>query len=292
MASAAEVYVSRVGGTAGVSGAFGMTTTHHVTTDSVGDDPKTVLATRSNTGSVHIGKLFPWGGFGIVAFDYAVVDRLSPLVWELDVLYRPPLFINTPGHGLWNWEWNTGLQSERAFFDLEGEPIGPNRYSILEGPPSGFDFHADTVSGQVPLQRTSSVSLIGVDHVRRLATLSLDRVFALMPPENVANANNRVGEINAAPFWGAGEGTLRFGGATLRRRTAGYLPGSFASTAFEVFLAFDHDPRGHSPVKVAHTWRDADGETTIRDNGTFTPVTTGYVLDEETDFNALLAEFD
>lgn len=312
MASVSEIYTSRIGGIAGMSGTHGLTTTHLVTLDAVTDDPRTVITTGSVSGSVPIGTGYPWGGFGVVAFDYVIGDRKSPLVWEVDVLYRQPLNINSRGQGVWNWEWNTGLESERVFFSLPGtpargataeerllartpQPIGPKVYSVLEGPPDpSGGFYVDTANGRIDLQRTSEVRLIGVDVPRPVGTLSLDRVFGHIPPDLVTAVNAQMGLLNSdAKFYGAGKRTMRFAGAVTRKRSAAFIPGQVTSgQAFEVFLGFDHDPRGHSPKPITHTWRTADGETAIRRVDTNGIETTSFKVSDETPFASLLTAFD
>lgn len=312
MASVSEIYTSRIGGVAGLSGTHGLTTTHLVTLDSVTDDPRTVITTGSVSGSVYIGKPYPWGGFGVVAFDYVIVDRKSPLVWEVDVLYRVPLFVNARGQGVWDWEWNVGLASERVFFSLPGipargataeerelartpQPIGPNVYSVLEGPPDpNGGFYVDTINGRIDLQRTSEVRLIGIDVPRPVASLSLNRVFGYIPPDVVTVVNTKVGFVNNdAKFYGAGRRTLRFAGAVTRKQSAAFMPNQVTSgQAFEVFLGFDHDDRGHSPKPITHTWRTADGETAIRRVDTGEIETTSFKVADETPFASLLTAFD
>lgn len=306
MSSATELYVSRVGGIRGQHGAQGLTTTWHVITDTVDQDPVDDVLADPDTGSVVLGSRYPWPAFNVVATGFVVRDRLAPLSWLVDVIYGTPLVFVPPNPIVEGWaiQGGSSLATEEYIFDRTRDPdTGDLKPRVVafplykpwpeenQGPPP---FVAGSSSGNLvglwienpkefgpirPQQRQVGVSWI-----------TLTRIVRELNETQMGIGNNAVGKTNSEPFLGAALQQLFVSGFNFQTVQTDITEDGIG---WEIRFDFEHNEKKFTNILV-HTRTDPanGGEYPITlSAGDPPPEVSEFFPYDGIDIAALLANF-
>lgn len=300
MASVVETYTSRQGTTAGFHGHSNVPRTFIVTLNAVSEDP---IATCRNLGP-DIGDRHPQYGY-LRASDYTIRDRLSQLVWLVDVSHVSGGELS----GNWIYSVSTSLESEHILETVEKrvedrKSIGPRVYRDVQENESPTH-RTDAKNGPVWLIQTPARNVVGYDRGRPVTTLTLSRIQPNYSLDQTGFMAGFVGTTNVLSFFGARKRTLLFQGADVQGQPGtmeGQRPED-SGVVWSVRLLFSWKTEAYTPATFVHTWRDEEGnESRIRsiagDPSARPPIPPGQVVTEdftvleESDYNSILRIFD
>lgn len=290
MASASELWESRVGDVAADRNGFGATRVFLVTTDTVGQNPDDLLRDPDETNGVG-GDAIPFKSphptrSGLQSAYYLVERRLTVYKYVVRVIYAPPIDF-TGQQNPWELSYQGGLSSVIARHDWFGNPIGPGVYAKTLGPfPQGTSYFTTTVPGakgkppeEINLDRIhpapqtdpeqpdnpvrKPIFLHDASRTEPVGSLTLSRTFPGMDIDTMANIALSSNTVNSTTFYGFPKRTVKFVGPIAH---AG--PGVIPETNTEGFiwrisLAFEYNSLGY-------LWEAQD--MYVHDNGAKYPV--------------------
>jgi len=324
MATATELFASRVGGVRGAFGAEGVTSTWRVVTTSDDQDPL-VQDDVFVAGLPRIGDAYKWTAFGVVCQAYQIVERQTHKAWVIECIYFPPLVLD-PATG-WDLDISIGTETETVFnaFDADvgnrtgrsnairspipTEPIGPSEYiqvlliengtaidneavAVLAAKYSGMDTSQTYTAGDSGLRfyRLNSRRKEGLNRVKRTGTVTISGQSDTVTDAQVGSLLSLVGTTNADRFLGANIDMLLFLGVQARPRRGTTL-GQITNTGFvwDISISMAWNPDRHQPVKVADTvfLPDTGAEVFVADSGGKL-VERSYLIYQRRDFTAEL----
>lgn len=311
MASVTEIFSSRDGGTSGVYGIEGKQRIFHVIVNAQTDNPEVII--QRTAGGVRVGAVHPWYP-GLYAIG-ATPRRLAPLLWEVVVLYGPPLVIDPERP--WDVSIDTALDTYTEYEDLDGQTIGPAIYHpvpmVSEYPGEAlmaernklknerhFDvdgtvFFASTPDdGHLSLYQTigSKRRATGLPRTRPVATMTLSRTLPNMTDVSFRTANAMVNSVNSTEFFGASSGVAKFIGMSTRSMAGTLIGQRVLNVVWDVNLVFSIDWDGHNPSNEYDIYEHSDGTTSTITLADDTKIKRSYRLYEELEFNTILATLD
>lgn len=307
MASAVELFNSRVGDVSADRAGFTASRTFLVTIDTVGENADDVLRNKdsNNTGLVvPMGEPHPTR-LGLNAAFYTVEARLTHLKHRVKVVYAPPQTLVTE-EVQWEYSYNSGLASSPANRDLSGTTIGPATYKILKDgeAPAGAVYRVtlpgDEPTDEVPeppgprvlrlVESGSDPAFIApAERQDPVGSFSLSRVFTGMSLDVLSAVAMLGGAINFESYVGFPERTLQFIGPTVQAGQGVNPETGISGFVWRVTLNYEWDSRGFT-WEAQDTYRSSRGEVpVVYDNEGGAPVIREWNLYPVMDFVAIEA---
>lgn len=219
MASAVELFESRVGDVSADRDGFMATRLFRVIIDEVGDNPDDVLRDPVKVGNIAT----PFGEphetrTGLQVAFLSPEMRLKNLEYIVRVIYAPPIDFSTPTNP-WELSWSPGFGSVMDAFDFRGDPIGMSEYTEVD---SGvFHVRAQVTDENgirqwetIELNRTTTKPVFLRELQRNVpsGSFALSRTFNGLHPDIISTVAMLGTTVNKAEFHGFPAGKVQFVG--------------------------------------------------------------------------------
>lgn len=223
MASAVELFESRVGDVSADRDGFMATRLFRVIVDEVGDNPDDVLRDPVKVGNVALPFKMPHPTRTDLQVAFLSPEmRLKNLEYIVRAIYAPPIDFSTPENP-WEKSWAPGFGSVMDAFDVNGEPIGMSEYTQPQLPNPGpfftvrvpkTDEDGNRVFETLLLTRatTRPVFLRELQRNTPSGSFTLSRTFNGLNPEIISTVAMLGTTVSRSAFFGFPPGKVQFVG--------------------------------------------------------------------------------
>lgn len=293
MASATELFDSRVGDVSADRNGFGASRLFKVIIDTVGDNPDDVLRDPTQVGNDAV----PFGEphekrTGLQSAFYAVERRIASLKYIVRIIYAPPIMFTTQANP-WEYSWSPGLGTTMTAFDRNGDPIGPSQYSKLET--GGFRISVPQKEGDnkiTNLRRdtTEPAFLQELQRAIPAGGFTLSRTFVGLNVDRISAISLASTTVNRTSFWGYPAGKIQFVGPAAQAGLGTDPATGTQGFIWRVALLFEYNALGFKP-QFQETFRTEGLQLPVFDSSG-APVIREVPLYMEGDLNILPSLLD
>lgn len=250
MASATELFESRVGDVSADRAGFGASRLFKVIVDTVGENPDDVLRDPDKVGNDAVPFAEPHEKrTGLQSAFYAVERRIAHFTYIVRIIYAPPVDFSTQANP-WEYSWSPGLGTTMTAFDRNGEPIGPSQYSKLET--GGFRIAVPQPDGtnKITNLRRDTTEPAFLQELQRAIPaggFTLSRTFVGLDVNRMSAVSLASTTVNRLPFYGYAAGKIQFVGPASQAGIGTDPATNSEGFVWRVSLLFEYNSLGFKP---------------------------------------------